>query len=115
MTTWQLTICAIALFANGHDKSQVSKALNVDTKRGQELIEDGASAQRNGRMGQMKQHRLPGDPLSPYGASTKGLTAPLNKSRLLAREQLETAHRQIQGFSESMQLNTGEPFAVFEA
>ena len=59
MTERQLTVCAIALFADGFDKAQIARALGVDADRAQELIERGADEQSAGTMGHMKQHRPP--------------------------------------------------------
>lgn len=55
----QMTVCAIALFADGYSQHQIADALGVDADRAQELIEAGADAQAAGRMGQMAQHRDP--------------------------------------------------------
>ena len=54
MNERQLTVCAIALFADGFSNVQIAKALAVSKDRAQELIEQGASEQRNGTMGYMK-------------------------------------------------------------
>lgn len=54
MNDWQKTICAIALFLNGHDNVQVGEALGVDTERAQELIQQGSDAMREKRIGYMK-------------------------------------------------------------
>ena len=51
----QLTVCAIALFADGYSKQQVAEALGVDVDRAQALIRAGADAQAAGTMGQMEQ------------------------------------------------------------
>ena len=51
----QLTVCAIALFADGYSPPQIGKALQVDQDRAQKLISAGADAQANGKMGYMKQ------------------------------------------------------------
>ena len=55
----QLTLCAVALFADGYSKDQIGTALGVDSERAQQLIELGADAQSAGEMGQMSQHRPP--------------------------------------------------------
>ena len=55
----QLTVCAIALFADGFSKPQIAGALGVDEERAQQLIENGADEQAAGTMGHMKQHREP--------------------------------------------------------
>ena len=59
MDDWQKSICAIALFADGYSKYQISEALGVDSDQAQRLIDAGAAAQRHGEMGYMKQHRAP--------------------------------------------------------
>ena len=55
----QLTVCAIALFADGYSSRQIGEALNVTKDRAQVLIEAGAEEQREGTMGHMKQGRVP--------------------------------------------------------
>ena len=55
----QLTVCAIALFADGYSSRQIGRALQVDQDRAQELISAGADAQAAGEMGHMKQGRNP--------------------------------------------------------
>ncbi len=57
MDEWQLTICAIALFADGYSQTQIASALGVDPNEAQRLIQAGADAQAAGRMGHMAQHR----------------------------------------------------------
>ena len=59
MTERQLTVCAIALYADGYSAKQVGVALGVEEKRAQQLIEAGADAQAAGTMGQMAQYRNP--------------------------------------------------------
>ena len=54
MTEGQKKVCAIALFANGYNRPQVSKALGEPEDRVQELVEVGADDQRTGRMGFMR-------------------------------------------------------------
>ena len=45
MDEWQMTVCAIALFADGYSQNQIAYALGVDTGRAQELIDAGGDAQ----------------------------------------------------------------------
>ena len=59
MDEWQMTVCAIALFADGYSKYQVAEALGVDPDRAQELILAGAHAQTAGKMGHMAEGRPP--------------------------------------------------------
>ena len=54
-----MTVCAIALFADGYSKYQVSEALGVDPDRAQDLIQAGADVQAAGEMGYMTQGRPP--------------------------------------------------------
>ena len=67
MDEWQQSVCAIALFSDGYSQYQIAKALGVTVERAQELIEAGASAQRNGEMGHMAQHREPWSRDSKHG------------------------------------------------
>ena len=60
MDEWQMTVCAIALFADGYSKHQIGRALGVDVDKAQALIEAGADAQATDRMGYMTQHRAAG-------------------------------------------------------
>lgn len=55
MDTWQQTICAIALWANGYTTRQVAEALNVDVDTAQALLEAAADAHAAGKIGHMKQ------------------------------------------------------------
>ena len=55
----QLTVCAIALFADGYSAPQIAAALNVDQERAQKLAEQGATEQAAGRMGHMAKGREP--------------------------------------------------------
>ena len=59
MDEWQMTVCAIALFADGYSKYQIGEALGIDPDRAQQLIQAGADAQAREEMGQMDQHRPP--------------------------------------------------------
>ena len=59
MDEWQLTICAIALFADGYSQAQIAAALGLDPNEAQRLISAGAAAQAAGHMGHMAQHREP--------------------------------------------------------
>ena len=55
----QLTVCAIALFADGYSAGQIAAALAVNEEQAQRLIERGADEQAAGTMGHMNQHREP--------------------------------------------------------
>ena len=74
MDEWQLTICAIALFADGYSKTQIAGALGVDPNEAQRLIEAGADAQAAGLMGHIPQHREPWSRDPDHQASTVGDT-----------------------------------------
>ncbi len=55
----QLTVCAIALFADGYSRDQIAEALNLESEEAQKFIEAGANAQAAGEMGFMDQHMQP--------------------------------------------------------
>ena len=55
----QLTVCAIALFADGYSKRQIAAALGADEDRAQRLAERGAEEQAAGTMGHMAQYLEP--------------------------------------------------------
>ena len=59
MDEWQMTVCAIALYADGYSPRQVGEGLDVDAVRAQKLISAGADAQARGDMGHMTQHCEP--------------------------------------------------------
>ena len=59
MNERQMTVCAIALFADGWSKYQIGDALGVEADRAQDLIEAGAGEQAAGTMGHMKQGATP--------------------------------------------------------
>ena len=50
----QLTVCAIALFADGYSHRQISAALGVDADKASQLTTAGGNAQAAGDMGYMK-------------------------------------------------------------
>ena len=54
MNERQLTVCAIALFADGFSNVQIAEALGVDSNRAQQLTERGAEEQATGTMGHMR-------------------------------------------------------------
>ncbi len=54
MNERQLTVSAIALFADGFSHTQIADALGVDTDRAAELTATGADEQSTGTMGHMK-------------------------------------------------------------
>ena len=54
MNERQLTVCAIALCADGFSNVQIAEALGVDKDRAEDLIESGADEQRVGTMGHMR-------------------------------------------------------------
>lgn len=54
MTEGQKVVCAIALFANGYSRPQVSEVLGESEQRAQELVDTGAEAQRSKQMGFME-------------------------------------------------------------
>ena len=54
MNERQLTVCAIALFVDGFDHTQIVGALGVDTDRAAELATTGANEQSAGTMGHMQ-------------------------------------------------------------
>ena len=59
MNDRQLTVCAIALFADGYSARQIAVALGIVAEEAQRLIEAGAEAQAAGNMGHMKQGHPP--------------------------------------------------------
>lgn len=54
MNDRQLTVCAIALFADGFDHEQISKALDLRYERCVELVTAGGNEQFRGTMGPLK-------------------------------------------------------------
>ncbi len=54
MNERQLTVSAIALFADGFSHTQIADALGVDTDRAAELTATGADEQSTGTMGHGK-------------------------------------------------------------
>ena len=65
----QLTVCAIALFADGYSKRRIAAALGVDEDRAQRLAERGAEEQAAGTMGHMAQYLSLGAGTSPRSAA----------------------------------------------
>ena len=54
MNERQLTVSAIALFADGFSHTQIANALGVDTDRAAQLAATGAREQASGTMGHVK-------------------------------------------------------------
>ena len=63
----QLTVCAIALFADGYSRRQIAVALGVDEEYAQQLAEQGAAEQAAGTMGHMAQYLEPWSRDKPEG------------------------------------------------
>ena len=59
MNERQLTVCAIALFADGYTQQQIAAALGVDYDEAVRLCEAGAAEQAAGTMGHMAEGRPP--------------------------------------------------------